>query len=222
MRSVALANQKGGVGKTTTAIHLAHGLALRGARVVLVDLDPQGNATVALQGMGDETKGPLRHLGPTFWALSPPADGRPGSSLVDQLRSDIEALQPDWLVADCPPRMDEWGMLGLQLCRQVIVPVQAEFLAMHGLSQIMATIQNAKTCEIAGVLPTMVDAREQICVEVVANLRSHLGSLVFESVILRDSMLVEAASHGRTVFAHASTSVGAFCYGEFLREVCSG
>jgi chromosome partitioning protein len=229
VRSIALANQKGGVGKTTTAIHLAHGLAILGKRVVLVDLDPQGNAGVALQRMGTDvaegtTSGGVRRLCETLWiATARSAAGEPDAGFVQDLRSDVSRLEPEWLIADCPPRMDAWGQVGLQLCRQVIVPVQAEFLAMHGLSQIMSTIQATRgECQLAGVLATMVDNSEQISREVVANLRAHLGDLVFDSVILRDSCLVESASHGKSVFEYAPASKAALCYGEFLREVCGG
>ncbi len=228
MRSIALANQKGGVGKTTTAIHLAHGLALRGERVLLLDLDPQGNALVALQGMADggqedASSGPFRAVCENLWVEGNFAEDLPDAAFLERLRKDIEALAPDWLIADCPPRMDAWGRAGLQLCGEVIVPVQAEFLAMHGLSQILATLESVKDhCTLLGVLPTMVDMREQICAEVVGSLRSHLGSQVFQTVILRDATLVEAASHGMSVFQYAPASKAAFCYGELIREVCDG
>ena len=228
MRSIALANQKGGVGKTTTAIHLAHGLALRGERVLLLDLDPQGNALVALQGMAGSdqdqaSEEPFRAVTENLWVEGNFAEDLPDAAFLQRLRKDIEALAPDWLVADCPPRMDAWGRAGLQLCSEVIVPVQAEFLAMHGLSQILATLESVKDhCSLLGVLPTMVDMREQICAEVVGSLRSHLGSQVFQTVILRDATLVEAASHGMSVFQYAPASKAAFCYGELIREVCDG
>jgi chromosome partitioning protein len=226
MRSIALANQKGGVGKTTTAIHLAHGLALRGDRVALVDLDPQGNALVALQGMqttAEADESGFRSVCDGLWALGSFQQESPDADFLTGLRRQIEAMEPDWLIVDCPPRMDAWGRAGLQLCQQLLVPVQAEFLAMHGLSQILATLESVKdTCSLLGVLATMVDTREQICNEVVASLRAHLGSSVFDTVILRDSGLVEAASHGMSVFQYAPGSKAAFCYGELIREVCDG
>lgn len=226
MRSIALANQKGGVGKTTTAIHLAHGLSLRGERVVLLDLDPQGNALVALQGMESGESPdvpPFRVAAPGLWVLGNFDQEQPDAAFLQRLDRDVARLEPDWLIVDCPPRMDAWGRAGLQLCREVLVPVQAEFLAMHGLSQILATLDSVKDhCSLLGVVATMVDAREQVCVEVVASLRAHLGDSVFETVILRDSGLVEAASHGMSVFRYAPGSKAAFCYGELIREVCDG
>ncbi len=228
MRSIALANQKGGVGKTTTAIHLAHGLALKGDRVALIDLDPQGNALVALQGMelgGRQEWDPeaFRPVADGLWCLGSFHRATPDAAFLGDLRDKVQDLAPDWLIADCPPRMDAWGRAGLQLCEQVIVPVQAEFFAMHGLSQILETLEGAKdTCSLLGVLATMVDAREQVCTEVVASLRAHLGPLVFDTVIPRDSSLVEAASHGTSVFSYAAGSKAAFSYCELIREVCDG
>jgi chromosome partitioning protein len=228
MRSIALANQKGGVGKTTTAIHLAHGLSLRGERVLLLDLDPQGNALVALQGMENSSteapqEGPFRQVCERLWIEGNFQEDVPDEAFLSRLREDVETLDPAWLIADCPPRMDAWGKAGLHLCQEVIVPVQAEFLAMHGLSQILATLESVKDqCRLLGVLPTMVDMREQICAEVVNSLRAHLGPQVFETVVLRDSTLVEAASHGVSVFQYAPACKAAFCYGELIREVCDG
>lgn len=236
LQSLVLANQKGGVGKTTTAIHLAHGLSLTGARVALFDLDPQGNATVAMQGMiqdGSDNEDILVPIGPKFWLLPSPGakavleqkasvDVRKLHSLVDSLANDL-----DWLIVDCPPRMDEWGWAGLQLCEQVVVPVQAEFFAMHGLSQMLATLEQAASqhpgkAKLRGILPTMVDLREPLSLEVLEDLRKNLGSLVLDSMILRDSSLVEAASHGKTTFEHCPWSEGALCYAELIKEIIDG
>lgn len=241
MRSVALANQKGGVGKTTTAVHLAHGLALAGNQVALLDLDPQGNATVALQGMECELPAcPLAEIEvmrPVYrdlWLLASPGAehsvGRLTGVDVPKLRdlvSELQAAGLDWLVVDCPPRMDQWGWAGIQLCEQVLVPVQAEFFAIHGLSQMLGTLQEAQAefpgrANLMGVLPTIVDRREPVCCEVVDDLRRTLGEQVFQTVILRDSQFVEAASHGKTLFTHNPTAKGALCYGELIREVQDG
>jgi chromosome partitioning protein len=236
LESLVLANQKGGVGKTTTAIHLAHGLSLTGARVALFDLDPQGNATVAMQGMIQEDvegQDVLVSLGRDFWLLPSPGaravlerhvtvDVGKLQGLVDSLADSL-----DWLVVDCPPRMDEWGWAGLQLCDQVIVPVQAEFFAMHGLSQMLASLELARSqfpgkAKLRGVLPTMVDLQEPVSLEVLEDLRRNLGADVLESMILRDSSLVEAASHGKTGFEHCPWSEGALCYGELIKEIIDG
>ncbi len=239
MRSVALANQKGGVGKTTTAVHLAHGLALAGHRVALFDLDPQGNASLALQTMADgepAADGPLSVMRPLqagFWLLpSPGAERNVGrdttldADALAELAASLEA-ELDWLIVDCPPRMDEWGWAGLRLCREVLVPVQAEFFAMQGLSHMMQTLDQAQRefpgrAELMGVLVTMLDCREPIAREVFANLRDNLGSDLFQARILRDSQLVEAASHGTSLFDYNLCSKGARSYAELVREVMHG
>lgn len=237
MRSVVLANQKGGVGKTTTAVHLAHGFALAGRRVVLLDLDPQGNATVALQGMESDLDGNefelLVQVAEGFWLL--PSSGavstpeRTATIDAGKLRSLVTELEPrvDWLVVDCPPRMDEWGWAGVQICDHVVVPVQAEFFAMHGLSQMLASIEAIATefpgkAGLRGVLLTMVDAAEPVALEILEDLRRNLGHLVLDSVIFRDASLVEAASHGKSVFVHSPWSKSALCYAELVKELIDG
>jgi len=238
VRSIVLANQKGGVGKTTTAIHLAHGFALAGRKVLLMDLDPQGNATVAVQGMRTEADGeaPQEWMTPVaerFW-LVPSAGGEAvasGEATLDteRLKAVVGELdgEIDVLVVDCPPRMDEWGWAGVQLCEEVIVPVQAEFFSMHGLSQMMASLEEAARRypgkgKLRGVLPTMVDTNEEIATEVLEDLRANLGELLLNSVIFRDSSLVEAASHGQSVFVHSPWSKGALCYTELVQEIIDG
>lgn len=238
MRSIVLANQKGGVGKTTTAIHLAHGFALAGKRVLLMDLDPQGNATVAVQGMlgEDAPDGPHEWMVPVaerLWLL-PSAGGeavQSGEATIDteRLQAVVHELEGeiDVLIVDCPPRMDEWGWAGVQLCEQVIVPVQAEFFSMHGLSQMMASLDEAARRfpgkgKLRGVLPTMVDTNEEVATEILEDLRSNLKDLLLRSVIFRDSSLVEAASHGQSVFVHSPWSKGALCYTELVQEIIDG
>ncbi|MBL8752432.1 MAG: ParA family protein [Planctomycetes bacterium] len=237
MRSIALANQKGGVGKTTTAIHLAHGLALAGHRVVLFDLDPQGNATVAVQAMAEnatvdpELFGLLR-LDCGLWLL--PSSGaaaanRQATIDVGRLQDLVRELEPavDWLVVDCPPRMDEWGWAGVQVADEVVVPVQAEFFAMHGLSQMLESLAAASSqfpgkARLRGVLPTMVNYQEPVSLEILADLRVNLGSRLLQSVIVRDPSLVEAASFGRSVFQHSPFSKSALCYAELVKEIQDG
>lgn len=241
MRSIVLANQKGGVGKTTTAIHLAHGFAIAGRRVLLMDLDPQGNATVAVQGMlqaenGKEPTSPREWMVPVaerLWLL-PSAGGeavQSGEATVDtaKLQAVVEELKDeiDVLIVDCPPRMDEWGWAGVQLCEQVIVPVQAEFFSMHGLSQMMASLEEAAKRfpgkgKLRGVLPTMVDSDEAISGEILEDLRRNLEGVLLNTVIFRDSSLVEAASHGQSVFVHSPWSKGALCYTELVQEIIDG
>jgi chromosome partitioning protein len=238
VQSIVLANQKGGVGKTTTAIHLAHGLAIAGKRVVLLDLDPQGNATVALQGMPpvvpqEPLMDVLTQVAARLWLL--PSAGA-GYDMTSTSTVDLKGLQnlrgqledaADWLVVDCPPRMDAWGWAGIQLSDQVVVPVQAEFFSMHGLSQMLGSLQTAARAfpgraRLRGVLPTMVDSREPVALEVLEDLRRNLAGGLLKSVIFRDPALVEAASHGTSVFEHCPWSKGALCYAELTQELLNG
>ena len=238
MRSIVLANQKGGVGKTTTAIHLAHGLALAGKRVGLFDLDPQGNATVAVQSLDsehdvDSAMEGLVRIQENLWLLASSGDASSrsdGGSLdavgLEQL---VASLAPrlEWLVIDCPPRMDEWGWAGLRIADQVIVPVQTEFFAMHGLSQMLASMDAAATefpgrAKLRGILPTMVDLREPIAVEILQDLRRNLGDRLLRTIIVRDAALVEAASFGKSVFQHSPFSKSAFCYAQLVKELVDG
>ncbi len=242
MRSLALANQKGGVGKTTTAVHLAHGLAMAGARVVLLDLDPQGNATLAVEGMSwasgqaheDSALGLLRPLAERLWVLPSPGaqmnlgrDARPDADALLRLTQDLGEEGIDWLLVDCPPRMDIWGWTGIRLCQQVLIPVQSEFFSMHGLSQMMRTLEQAQRefegqGELFGILATMVDGREPITLEVLEDLRENLGSRMLETVIYRDAQFVEAASHGVSLFDYNLFAMGVRSYGELVREVMHG
>lgn len=240
MRSVAVANQKGGVGKTTTAIHLAHALALAGHRTGVLDLDPQGNATLALHGMeADATPfeaGVLQHLRPVaegLWILPSSGDARlsrdskPRREALAELADHMTAAAFEWLVIDCPPRMDHWAWTGISLADQVLVPVQAEFLAMQGLSQMLQTLEAARSefpgkAALLGVLATMVDLREKVAEEILADLRANLEGDLLETCILRDSMFIEAASHGETVFQYCFECKGARSYLELAREVIHG
>ena len=238
MRSIVLANQKGGVGKTTTAIHLAHGFALAGHRTALFDLDPQGNATIAVQSIADdavtdEALEGLTRIATNLWLLPSPGDGstlaRGATIDVERLKDLVARIQDriDWLVIDCPPRLDEWGWAGVQIAEQVVVPVQAEFFAMHGLSQMLASLDAAAAefpgkAALRGVLPTMVDLREPVTMEILDDLRKNLGDRLLRSVILRDTSLVEAASFGQSVFHHSPHSKGALCYAELVKELEHG
>ncbi len=234
MRSIALANQKGGVGKTTSAVHLAHALALSGRRVALIDLDPQGNATLAVQGMlgrrASEDMGPFTAAGERFWVLPSVGADRnlqPSEELdVDRLEAHLQTMEDriDVLLVDCPPRMDSWGWAGLRLCEHVLVPVQAEFFAMHGLTQMMDTLARAQAefgghGALLGVFVTMFDHREQIACEVLSDLRANLGELVLDAVVVRDPQFIEAASHGRTLIEHNLFAKGVRCYVDLAREV---
>lgn len=234
VRALALANQKGGVGKTTTAIHLGHGLAIAGQRVAIFDLDPQGNATLALQEMVDRGEAggldPLVSVGERLWILPSMGAERAISPLeqldiqgLERLRGELEGAI-DVLLVDCPPRMDAWGWAGLRLCSQVLVPVQAEFFAMHGLTRMLDTLEQAGRestirTELMGVFISMFDHREQIALEVRSDLQSNLGAALLDSVVVRDSQFIEAASHGVSLFDYNPLAKGVRCYVSLAREV---
>lgn len=243
MRSVALANQKGGVGKTTTAIHLAHGLSLSGQTTVLLDLDPQGNATLALQGTRtdavrqlpkDSAFHRLRQLSDQLWILPSPGARKAISRSakldvggLSQLTTALAKEGADWLVVDCPPRMDQWGWAGLQLCDEVLIPVPPEFFPMHGLSQMVETLREARRefpgkAQMMGVLVTMLNTGDAVALEVLEDLKTNLGDRLMRTFIYRDPQLVEAASHGKTLFDYNLFSKGARSYGELVREVIYG
>jgi len=130
----------------------------------------------------------------------------------------------DRVLIDCPPRVDAWGSVGLEACQDVLIPVQSEFFAMQGLAQMLGTLerlraQRGKELEVAGYLLTMVDWREALHLDVGAEVRDHLGSLVFSTEIPRDLRLAEAASHGKPVWDYDCTCPGALAYLQLAREV---
>lgn len=239
MRSVAVANQKGGVGKTTTSIHLAHGLALAGCTVVLIDLDPQGNATLAVEQMSAATEvqeqfAAFRAVAERFWVLPSPGAHKnfgpetwPDVERLQELVQDLAAAGIDWVLVDCAPRMDRWGTAGVRICEEILIPVQTEFLAIHAVSQMMRTIESLRTehpgtGKLLGVLATMYEAREIIAQEVIQDLATNLGDRLLRTRIYRDPVLVEASSHGVTAFDYSPMSKGARSYGELVREVLHG
>lgn len=251
-RTYTLVNQKGGVGKTTTVINLGAYLAYFGQRVLLVDLDPQANATSCL-GVEKQT---IR--GGTYEALigtSPAANHilhnprlkisiLPASpalagaevELVGELAREMflkNALQPlharyDYILIDCPPSLGLLTLNGIIAAHDgVIIPVQCEYLPLEGLSQLNQTldrIRNAVFTDliIRGVLLTMFDRRTNLSHDVVAEVRLHFGDLVFESVIPRTVRLAEAPSYGQPISVYAPNSNGAEAYEALAREVLIG
>ena len=220
-RIYAFANQKGGVGKTTTAINLAACLAEAGERAVVVDLDPQANATsgLGLRANGTSTYdlldgAPLADLAkPTRFAnlyLVPSRPELAGAAVELSRREDgdrflAEALKHvegfDFVLLDCPPSLGPLTVNALAAADRVIVPVQTEYYALEGLAQLVQSINLIKTrlnprLTIGGVLLTMADARTKLSSDVEAEVRKHFGDLVFEAVIPRSVRVAEAPSHG--------------------------
>jgi len=244
-RVYAVANQKGGVGKTTTAVNLAACLAEAGERALVVDLDPQANAT---SGLGERANGtssydlldgaPLEELAkPTrfqnLW-LVPSKPELAGAAVELARREDGERFLAESLAdagegytfvfLDCPPSLGPLTVNALAAADRVLVPVQAEYYALEGLSQLLRSVDIIKArlnprLGIVGVLLTMVDGRTRLSADVGAELRRHLGELVFKTPVPRSVRLAEAPSHGLPAIAYDRTSAGAEAYWKVAMEL---
>jgi chromosome partitioning protein len=246
MRTIALTNQKGGVGKTTTAVHLAAGLARLGRRTLLIDMDPQANATLAF-GLAPHTlentsydllagrttvAAAARAIEPGLWLL-PSNLNLAGAELEltsaigreHVLRDRMEAAaEYDFVLVDLPPSLGLLNVNALAYCREVFIPMQCEYFALHGLSLLLKTLHTVKRrlnpeLHVGGVVACMYDARKSLARETVEELRRHFGDTFFKTVIRANVRLAEAPSHGKTVFDHAPDSHGAEDYLALAREV---
>jgi chromosome partitioning protein len=243
-RVYAFANQKGGVGKTTSTVNLAACLAEAGERALVVDLDPQANAT---SGLGMRANGsssydlldgvPIAQLArPTRFAnlfLVPSKPELAGAAVELARRDDGErylaqALEHadgfDFVLLDCPPSLGPLTVNALAAADRVVVPVQAEYYALEGLAQLVQSINLIKTrlnprLELAGVLLTMADARTRLAADVEAEVRRHFGALVFTAVVPRSVRVAEAPSHGVPVMYYDRRSSGAEAYWKVAMEL---
>ena len=245
LRLLALANQKGGVGKTTTAVNLAAGLALAGRDVLLIDLDPQANATSGL-GVGthgDRFNHPLLTQTDTPHP-APLSSGRTGLNIIpsapDLLKAEKDLHHPDsyhrldnflsehrsgeFVIMDCPPSLGPLTRNALVAAQGVIVPIQCEYYAMEGLTRILTELDEVKRehnveLQLAGILLTMYDPELELSREVVEEVEANFPEKVFTAVIPRDVTLSEASSFGQTIFEYARRSPAAFAYTALTREV---
>src|SRR5712692_4826471 len=200
-RILSLANQKGGVGKTTTAINLGTALAAIGERVLIIDLDPQGNAST---GLGIDRKFRLRNAITTLGSEPDPAFS--------------------YVLVDCPPSLNLLTVNAMAAANAILVPLQCEFFALEGLSQLLKTVEQVRTTlnpglTIHGIVLTMYDARNNLSGQVVADVRQFMGEKVYQTIIPRNVRVSEAPSYGKTELLYDLKCVGSQAYLRLATEI---
>lgn len=249
-RILAIANQKGGVGKTTTAINLTAGLAEKGARTLLIDLDPQGNASTGLGIVPSQREkttfdllieeAPIREVVQKtglerVWICPANADlssadmelvanEKRSFLLQDALRQPDILASYDFVIIDCPPSLSLLTINALVAADSVLIPLQSEFFALEGLSQLMLTIREVRhsanpALRIEGVVLTMHDARNRLAQQVEFDARENLGGLVFKTVVPRNVRVSEAPSYSLPVIHYDAHSKGSEAYRALVDEL---
>jgi len=245
-QTIACANQKGGVGKTTTVVNLASYLALAGDRVLVIDLDPQGNATsglgldrarersvydavidaVTLDELTMDGGVPGLRVVPSSIALAgAEVELAPLEQRERRLARLIGAVSApyDYILIDCPPSLGLLTVNALTAADSTLIPIQCEYYALEGLGQLLATVNLVRDhlnprLEVKGAVLTMYDARTNLAAQVAAEVRAHLDGRVYRTVIPRSVRLSEAPSHGLPIHAYAPSSKGAQAYSAFADE----
>lgn len=257
MRVLVIANQKGGVGKTTTAINLGTALAAIGEKVLIIDLDPQGNASTglgidrqkrlfstydvligekSLHEAQQETSVPRLAVAPsTLDLLGFELEIAGYDDRAHRLRNALQSLEQEqagnseagkftYVLIDCPPSLNLLTMNAMAAAHSVLVPLQCEFFALEGLSQLLSTVEQVKSAlnpslTIQGVVLTMFDSRNSLATQVVADVRSFMGSKVYDTVIPRNVRVSEAPSHGKPVLLYDFKCSGSQAYLKLASEV---
>lgn len=243
---IAILNQKGGVGKTTTAINLGAYIARQGRKVLVCDLDPQGNST---SGLGIDKQSLTATIYDVLFDRSAPdqviknvnsagldllpANSQLAGAEVEMvamprreflLKDKLAGLEYDYILIDCPPSLGLLTVNGLTAANEVIIPVQAEYYALEGLGQLLAVYQQVRQAlnpnlGLLGILITLYDTRTALSEQVRQELQKHFGDRLFQTVIPRSIRLAEAPSFGKTIAEHDSLSKGAMAYQSLAKEV---
>jgi chromosome partitioning protein len=250
-RVLAVANQKGGVGKTTTTVNLGACLAELGFRTLVIDLDPQGNASTGLgidnRGLDTSMYHVIMHEVPLEDCIEPSAVKNlfvapasldlagaeielvPAFSRENRLRRAIQAVLPDYdyVLIDCPPSLGLLTVNGLNGANEVLVPIQCEYYALEGLGQLLRNVDLVKrnlnpTLEVSTIVCVMYDARTKLADQVVKEVREHFGEKVCRTVVPRTVRLSEAPSFGQPIITFDPSSRGAVAYRELAKEVSRG